>query len=126
MRNEFVPFKGRVVAHHDPVGGRVQFDDIQRPGGGDAQAFALANCIELDSVVVTQHRALDVNNLAAMLLHQPGLLQESAIIVVRHETNLRALFFIGRLEFAMAGDFPRVGFGFVPKRKQGASQLVLA
>ncbi len=75
--------------------------------------------------MVAEHVAVQVHNVAAMLLREVRLLEKAAVVVVRHETNLHALFLVGGLEIAVARDLARVALGFFAEREQGARELVL-
>src|ERR1700734_3612463 len=61
-----------------------------------------------------------------MLLRQARLLEETAVVVVRHETDLHALLLVRRLEIAMPRHGPGIALGFLAERKDGARELVLA
>src|SRR5207244_13307034 len=69
--------------------------------------------------------AVEVHDVAAMFLRELRLLEKAAVVVVRHETNLHALFLVGGLQVAMARDFARVALGLFAQREQRPRQLVL-
>ncbi len=75
--------------------------------------------------MMAEHLAGKVYNLATMLFHEIRLLEKFAIVVIRHETNLHALFLVGGPELAMARDLASVALGLVAEWKQGAGQLLL-
>ena len=95
----------------------VEFEDVQRVGRADAKAFALADGVKFDAVMMPEHAAVQVDDFASMLFGEAGLLQEAAIVIIRHETNLHALFLVGSLKIAVAGDIASVAFSFLPQRK---------
>ena len=68
--SEFGAVELRFVADDDSVVGRVQFDDVQRMGGGNPEAFALADGVEFDAVVVSENPALSVHDFAGVPLHK--------------------------------------------------------
>src|SRR5207253_2956700 len=82
--------------------------------------------VELDAVVVAEHVAVEVGDLAAMLPDELRLLEKFSVIVVRHETDFHALLFVGGLEVAMPRDFAGVALGAVAEREHRPRQLVLA
>src|ERR1700677_858446 len=61
-----------------------------------------------------------------MLLRQAGLLEQAAVIIVRHETNLHTFFLVRRLEVAMPCHCPRIALGLFAQREDRASELVLS
>ena len=125
FRDEFIAVQRGIVADHHAIVFRIQFDDINRLGRGDAQALALADGVKFNAVMVAQHLAVQIHDFAAMLLREAGLLEEAAVIVVRHETDFHALFLVRRLELAMPRHFPRVALGLFAERKNRARELVL-
>ena len=122
---EGVAFELGVVADDDAVVGGIEFDDVERFGRGDAEAFALADGVEFDAVVPPQDAAMDVHDVAGVFLDEFGLLEEAAIVFVGHEADFHALFFVGGLEMAFAGDFAGVALGHVAEREEGAGELFL-
>ena len=85
----------------------------------------LADRVELNAFVLAQHLALEVDDLAAVLLHQLGLLQELPVVVVRHEADLHALLLVGRLELAVMRHRAGIALGLLAQRKHRARQLIL-
>ena len=67
---------------------------------------------------MAEHLPLQIDNLAPMLLRQPGGGEEFAVILVRHETNFHALLLVRGFQAAFAGDLARVLFGFFAERKK--------
>src|SRR5258705_13786542 len=67
-------FESRVVADDDPIVLRVQIDDVEGTRGREAEALALADGIELDAVVMTEHTPLHINDFAAVFFHELRLL----------------------------------------------------
>src|SRR5207249_6979 len=88
--------------------------------------FSLADRVELNAVVMADHLAVEVHDVAAMLLREVRLLEKPAVVVVRHETNLHAFFLVGGLQMAMARHCARVALGLFAERELGAGELVLA
>ena len=62
----------------DPLRVGIEGDHIQRHAGREAEALALADSVELDAVMVAEDVAVQVHDLAAMLLHEVRLLEEAA------------------------------------------------
>ena len=122
---EFIAVERRFVADDDAVVFRVQFDHINRLGRGDAQAFALADGVKLNAVVMAEDVAVQIHDFAAMLLHEVRRLEKAAVIVVRHEADFHALLLVGGLELAMPRHFARVALGLFAERKNRPRQLVL-
>ena len=125
VHRELSALEGGVVADDHAVTGRIEFDDIERLGRGEAQALALADGIKFDALVMAEDLAVKIDNLTAVLLGQLRLLEEPAVVFVRHEANLHALLFVGRFELAVARHFAGVALGLFAKWKQGACQLLL-
>src|SRR5689334_7806995 len=76
LNDKRIALKSGIVTYHDSVGCWIQLDYVQRCGGGNAEALALANRVELDAVVVAKDLALRVDDFAPVLCGQPGLLQK--------------------------------------------------
>ena len=62
---------------------------------GDAEAAALSDGEEFDSVVVAEDLAESVDDFALMALGESGLFEETAVVVVRHEADFHALLLVG-------------------------------
>src|SRR5579859_4799545 len=78
LHDEFVAVERGFIPDHDAVMLRVQFDHVHRLRRGDAQAFALANGVKLNALVVPEHMPVQVHDLAAMLLREVRLLEKLA------------------------------------------------
>src|SRR5687768_13882557 len=74
LDNEFITIKGCFSAHHHAIVCRIQFDDIQRSWRHEAKTFALANSVEFNAVVMTEHAARRIDDFTAMFLSEFGLL----------------------------------------------------
>ena len=125
VSRKFITVKRRIVAHDDAIVFRVQLHDINRLGRRDAQPLALADCVKFDAVMVAQNMAVQIHDVAAMLLHEVCRLEKAAVIIVRHETDFHALLLVGGLEIAMPRHFARVALGLFAERKNRTSKLVL-
>src|SRR6266700_1637799 len=98
INGKFIPVQRRFVSYDHPVGGYVELHDVEWFWRGNSQTLALADRIEFDAIMAPEHVAMDVHDFAAMLLSEIGLLEELAVVIVGHETDFHALFFIGGLE----------------------------
>src|SRR5579883_2186571 len=84
-----------VVADHDPLRLRVRCNHVKRLGSRDAKAFALADGVPVDTVVLPDSSTVRSDDLAAGLGgFDSGLLQicvhEGGIVAVGDETDLLA------------------------------------
>ena len=125
FHDAFVALQIRFVTDNDTVVLRVEFHDVNRLRRGDAEPLTLADGVKLDTVVFPQDRSVKIYDLAAMFLDKVGLLEKSALVVVRHKTDFHALLLVRRLEVAMPRHFARIALGFPAKRKQRACELIL-
>src|SRR5467141_3896554 len=78
INHELVTIERRIIAHHDAVIRHIKLDDIQPLGRGDTESFALADGVKFDTLMMTEHLAGKVYNLATMLFHEIRLLEKFA------------------------------------------------
>ena len=123
--DKFIAVERAIIADDDAIVFRVQFDNVNRLAGRNAETFALADGVKFNAVVMAEDMAVNIRDFAAMFLHKVSLLKEAAVIVVRHETDFHALFLVGGLEIAMPRHFARVALRFFAKRKNRARKLIL-
>src|SRR5262249_3220680 len=125
VHDELIAVERRFIADDDAIVFRVQFDDVHRFGRSKAEAFALADGVKLNALMLAENVAVQIDDVAAMLLRGLGLREEPAVIFVGHETNFHALFLVGGFQIAMPRDFAGVALGFFAERKHRARELVL-
>jgi len=125
VSREFIAVERGIVADDDAIIFRVEFHNVNRLGRRDAESFALADGVKLDAIMMAQNMAVQIHDVAAMLLHEVRLLEKAAVIVVRHEADFHALLLVGGLEIAMSSHFARVTLGLFAERKNRARKLVL-
>src|ERR1041384_1861031 len=75
--------------------------------------------------MLTEHAAMYIDDVSGVLLHQFRLLKEPAIILVWHEADFHALFFVCRLKVALARDLARIALRQLAQREERARQLLL-
>src|SRR5688572_20595633 len=68
---------------------------------------------------------MHIDDLARVLRDELGLLQKLSVIAVGHETNLHALFLVGGLEIALAGDGAGIGLRQFSERENRLRELPL-
>jgi hypothetical protein len=125
VSNKFIAVERGIVADHHAIIFRVQLDDVNRLARGDAETFALADGVKRNAVVMAENVPVQIHNLAAMFLDEICLLKKSTVIIIRHETDFHAFFFVGGLEIALPRHFARVALGFFAERKNRACELIL-
>src|SRR5688572_6196271 len=115
-----------LVADDHPVVHGIKVNNIERTRGGNAQAFALADRVKFNAVVLAKHASLKIDNVPLMFFDELRLLEKASVVFVGHETNLHALLLVGGLQVAFPRDFARVVLGQLAEREDGARKLVLA
>jgi hypothetical protein len=87
------------IADHDPIGFRVEIDDIKRTWRTAWQPLALTDREQLDSVMFTDEIPIDVVNFAAVKFVFPQMrTQKRLVIVARNKTNFLAVDLVSDLE----------------------------
>ena len=115
-----------IIADDDAIIFRIQFHNVNRLAGRDAETFALADGVKFNAVVMAENVAVNIRDFAAMLLHEVRRLEKAAVIVVRHETDFHALLLVGGLELAIPRHSAGVALGLFTERKNRARELILS
>ena len=123
---EFITVERGIITDDNAIIFHVEFHHIHRLRRGDAKTFALADGVKRDAIMLAEDVAMQIHDVAAMLLHEVRRPEKAAVIVVRHETDFHALLLVGDLEIAVARHFARVALGLFAERKNRARELILS
>ena len=120
----------RVRSYGDAVAVGVDGEDIERRGGADAQALALADGEVGDAVVTAEDFAIGGDQLAggvgeraALLFHVGG--EELLVVTAGDEADLLGVGLFGQGQAMLAGHFAHFGLGEAAEREQSSRELLL-
>ena len=104
----------------------VQSRDVKRMFGGNAQTFALPDCVIGNSAVASQNFPVTVDDVTGLKCLSFGLAcgDETFVIVIWHETNFLTVGLVRDGQFHFVGKTARFGFGEVAQRQKNFRQLV--
>ena len=98
--------------------GHVEVHDVERLRMRDAEALALANRVERHALVMAEHMALCINDIAWM--QAGGILraQVGLVVIVRHEADLLAVRLVGDGQLVALRHLARLHLRVVAERHQ--------
>ena len=82
--------------------GGVERDDVERLGGGDAEAAPLADGVVDDAGVAAEHAAVDMDDVAGLAAPGQQALDHVAVMAGRHEADVLAVGLVGDVEAELA------------------------